>query len=444
MADEPSRALLSRLAAEREEAYRRYNEALRDLDRARQKAPAWPDPPARYDEEVIPAINGAWNILPDGAPARPAGWRGRLFDVIWPLIGPIVTRQLAFNSALVDHLNRNAVGHRDAQDALGRALPAIEESIRGLVQFELLLMHLLQQVTPLLDSRERALREAIDELRAVAEVAQRAAAMAKREIGRLGTGSVPARTSETAPATPLPSGAAHAYKYVGFEDRFRGSEQEIRKRLTDYVPYFAGASDVIDVGCGRGEFLDLLREAGVGARGLDLNSEMVEACRARGLDATASDALVYLTGLADESLGGLLAVQVIEHLEPDYLTRLLQTAFYKLRPGAHLVLETINPACWVAFFESYLRDLTHVRPIHPETLQYLLHASGFSSAEIVYRSPIAEEARLQRVTPRTHHFGDDVSADPLTELATAFNRNMDRLNARMFTYQDYAAVAKRP
>ena len=85
---------------------------------------------------------------------------------------------------------------------------------------------------------------------------------------------------------------------------------------------------------------------------------------------------------------------MVEHLEPGYLQKFLQTAFYKLRPGSMMVLETINPACWVAFFESYIRDLTHVRPIHPETLQYLLHASGFSSANIVYRAPIAEEARL--------------------------------------------------
>ena len=106
------------------------------------------------------------------------------------------------------------------------------------------------------------------------------------------------------------------------------------------------------------------------------------------------------------------------------------------------MLETINPACWVAFFKSYIRDLTHVRSIHPETLQYMLHASGFSAVDLVYRSPIAEEARLQRVTPRPEHFGD-ASADPVTELVSAFNRNMDRLNGRLFTFQDYAAVARR-
>ena len=97
----------------------------------------------------------------------------------------------------------------------------------------------------------------------------------------------------------------------------------------------------------------------------------------------------------------------------------------------------------MAFFESYIRDLTHVRPIHPDTLQYLLHASGFGSVEIVYRSPIAEEARLQRVTPRPEHFGEG-AVDPLTEIVSAFNRNMDRLNSRMFTFQDFAAVARRP
>ena len=88
--------------------------------------------------------------------------------------------------------------------------------------------------------------------------------------------------------------APAALAYVGFEDRFRGSEAEIRSRLTDYVPYFSGASDVLDVGCGRGEFLDLLKQAGITARGLDLNPEMVEVCKARGLDATAGDAVSYL------------------------------------------------------------------------------------------------------------------------------------------------------
>ena len=122
---------------------------------------------------------------------------------------------------------------------------------------------------------------------------------------------------------------------------------------------------------------------------------------------------------------------------------MLGLAFDKMRPGGTIILETINPSCWVAFFESFIRDLTHVKPIHPETLQYLLQASGFSSVEIVYRAPTAPEGRLQKVSPRPEHFGD-AATDSLSELVSSFNRNVDRLNDRMFSYQDFAAIGHRP
>ena len=85
---------------------------------------------------------------------------------------------------------------------------------------------------------------------------------------------------------------------------------------------------------------------------------MVKTCKEKGLDATGADALDYLRALPDGSLGGLLAAQVVEHLPPSYLMTLLDVAFLKLRSGAPIVLETINPACWFAFFESYIRDIT--------------------------------------------------------------------------------------
>lgn len=432
----------SRADAERAEAHRQYNEAFDLVDKARQQSPEWPDPPPRYDEEKLHTLNVKWDILPDGSVKRPEGLKGPMFDAVWPVLEPILKQQREFNSDLVNHLNRNIVPHRQANDALAQIVPGLREGFNGLCLFEHLAVHFLQTITPFVDTRERAVRDALDELRNIAEVAQRAGAMARREIERLGTSGV-AKSGES--VQPVAQVESDAFKYVGFEDRFRGSEDEIRKRLADYVPYFKGASDVLDVGCGRGELLDLLKQAGVSARGLDLNPEMVEVCRARGLDASAGDALGYLNGVADESLGGMVAIQVVEHLEPAYLQRFLQTAFYKLRPGATLVVETINPACWVAFFESYIRDLTHVRPIHPDTLQYLLHASGFSRVDVVYRAPIAEEARLQKVTPAVERFGDEVAMEnPVAELVTAFNRNMDRLNSHMFTFQDYAAVAKRP
>ena len=145
----------------------------------------------------------------------------------------------------------------------------------------------------------------------------------------------------------------------------------------------------------------------------------------------------YLERLPDASLGGLIAIQVVEHLEPAYLMRALDLAFDKLRPGSPIVLETINPACWFAFFSSYIRDLTHVRPVHPETLEYLLTASGFSRARIDYRAPYPAADKLQRLaaSPR--------DSAVVADFVATFNANVDRLNGLLFTYLDYAAIGER-
>ena len=192
---------------------------------------------------------------------------------------------------------------------------------------------------------------------------------------------------------------------------------------------------MLDAGCGRGEFLDLLQARGIRARGLDLNHEMVEVCRGRGLDVAESDVVSYLERQPDGSLGGLFAAQVVEHLAPAYLLRFLELAFHKLRPGAPIVLETLNPACWTAFFDSFIRDITHVWPLHPETLRYLVLASGFPSARIEYRSPVAPQDRLQP--------GAAPADLPIADLVDTFNANVEKLNARMFSFLDYAIVGSR-
>ena len=199
---------------------------------------------------------------------------------------------------------------------------------------------------------------------------------------------------------------------------------------------------MLDVGCGRGEFLDLLRERDIRARGVDVNAEMVEECRARGLDASAGDALALLDALEDESLGGLFAAQVVEHLQPDYLVRLLNVAGRKLRPGARIVLETINPRCWFAFFDAYIRDITHVRPLHPDTLVYLLGASGFQRTTVRYLVPYPDDGKLQRIPPPDTLGTAD--ADPsLAAVVESFNGNVDKLNDLLFTHLDYAAIGER-
>lgn len=281
----------------------------------------------------------------------------------------------------------------------------------------------------------------------------------KRELARGVSATppppAPAAPASTSGATPTPTAAPgtsaqqmlasdrlHSHQYAGFEDLFRGSETEIRTRMADYVPIFAGASDVIDVGCGRGEFLDLLRAAGIGARGVDVNHEMVARCREKGFDAVEGDALTFLRAAAPGSLGGLIACQVVEHLQPDYLLQVLSAAADALRPGAPIVLETINPACWSAFFDSYVRDLTHVRPVHPDTLKFLVTAAGFAGAEVQWRSPYPDGGKLERLPDgiREAARGDHA----LKPLADTLDRNIDRLNGLFFGARDYAVVARRP
>lgn len=258
--------------------------------------------------------------------------------------------------------------------------------------------------------------------------------------------SAPARTSArpAAPSVALSSSPLTSHKYVAFEDLFRGDRALIRERQEDYVRLFASRQDVLDVGCGRGEFLQALAERGVRARGIDLNHEMVEQCRTTGLDVTEADALSYLQGLDDDALGGLIAAQVVEHLEPDYLLAFLDEAFRVLAPGSPIVLETINVASWSAFFTSYIRDLTHVRPIHPDTLKFVVVASGFLDADIQLRAPLPESEKLAPAPPAARAVDLRITGDEgraLVALADTFDRNMERLNAQLYAPLDYAVVA---
>jgi SAM-dependent methyltransferase len=240
----------------------------------------------------------------------------------------------------------------------------------------------------------------------------------------------PSPASNVSADNSFAGGGIESFKYVGFEDQFRGSATAIRDRLRDYLPLFAAQQDVLDIGCGRGEFLELLRQQGVRARGLDINHEMVEVCRQRGLDADEGDALGYLRAQADGSLGGVFAAQVVEHLEPDYLVAMLQRMYEVLQPGGVLALETVNVACWFAFFQSYVRDITHVRPLHPDTLAYFVRASGFTHVDVQYRSPYPEAHKLQHVP------GGDA-------MHYALNANVDTLNSLLFTHLDYAVIARK-
>ena len=469
-------ATLRRLHAEREEADHRYNEALTALDRARPGLPSIPEPMLPLDGARLAELNAAWNILP-GEPSA-AGLRGKLVGFIWRTIGPYLQRQLAFNSILVDHLNRNTEAQTRAQgqaEDLAREIRGFSEQV-GSVHTRLMMY--LQQITAYVDTRDReagggalvlnaalsdmaetqakyretlqarehryearttAIAAAHEELRAMLGVAQQAITSMRRHLeAGAAAPQVPGSAGPSASAGSAFSPSLDAYKYVGFEDQFRGSRDVIRARQESYVPFFAGApGDVLDIGCGRGEFIELLNRHQIPARGIDLNHEMAESCRARGLEVVEADAVGYLTSVADGTLGGIFAAQVVEHLEPSYLLRFLDLAFVKLGPGGTLVLETLNPACWTAFFESYIRDITHRWPLHPETLKYLVTASGFTRADLHFLSPVPAVDRLQPIA---------VPADAppsVQDLVDTFNANAEKLNARMFSHMDYAVVARK-
>src|SRR5262249_37981263 len=146
------------------------------------------------------------------------------------------------------------------------------------------------------------------------------------------------------------------------EARMRGSTESVRTRQHGYVDDFRDQAPVLDIGCGRGELLGLLREVGIEARGIDADADMVAYARGEGLDVEQADALAYLDGLDDGSLGGIFLGQVVEHLPPGTLVRLLELSARKLRAGGLLVAETINPLSPLAL-RSYFADLTHAQPL---------------------------------------------------------------------------------
>jgi O-antigen chain-terminating methyltransferase len=187
-------------------------------------------------------------------------------------------------------------------------------------------------------------------------------------------------------------GPRFAALYAGFTDRFRGSTAEVTAKLTAYLPDVrrlvgvvaaAGAvGGVVDVGCGRGEWLALLREASVPASGVDVNPVFVESGRARGLDLVQGDAVAHLQGLPPGSVDMVTAFHVIEHLDVETLLALLAAARHALRPGGCVLFEAPNPSNLRMGACDFYNDPTHRVPLPPALTEYLVSASGFGEVEV--------------------------------------------------------------
>lgn len=221
------------------------------------------------------------------------------------------------------------------------------------------------------------------------------------------------------------------YRYFHFEENFRGSRDQIREKFQQYVQHYRTAlsGPVLDLGCGRGEFLELLKNAGIAGIGVDSNTPMVQKCVEMGLEVYEGDLLEFLQSRKENSLAGIFCSQVVEHLPPDYLLKLLDAAYARLQPGAPLLMETINVGSAFGFLQIYTKDLTHRTPIHPDTLRFVINACGFRDPKILFTSPVPAPAQL-KLLPQ-----------PADETQAVFNQNMEKLNRLLFDPQEYAVLA---
>jgi SAM-dependent methyltransferase len=280
---------------------------------------------------------------------------------------------------------------------------------------------------------EAALRTRIEEIEQTLDHLQLGPRLARLERARAATPSAPSGAPPPVAGPPVPASAAAGppLDYLSFEARFRGTEEAIRARQGIYRELFDGCRRVVDLGCGRGELVQLLGEAGVDAYGVELNEDFVDLMREKGLEVVREDALHHLVGLAPGDVDGIVASHVVEHLPPHVVSELVSTAWERLPPGGVLVMETPNPESLVAGSVNFHRDPTHLRPVHPDTLAFICESTGFADVAIRRLSPVPDAERLPLQGPGAGPLGDHL------------DRVVQRLNDLLYGFQDYAVVARR-
>ncbi|HEX6794476.1 MAG TPA: methyltransferase domain-containing protein [Casimicrobiaceae bacterium] len=215
--------------------------------------------------------------------------------------------------------------------------------------------------------------------------------------------------------------------YGRFEDHFRGASDQIRERLAFYVPIVAAAAGAsparfADIGTGRGEMVELLREHGLDAYGVDQSEAMAARCRERGIPVVHADAIEHLASLEPGSIAGVTAIHVIEHLPFTALIALFGFAFRALRPGGLAIFETPNPENLIVGACNFYYDPTHLRPLPPEPMRFLLQSVGFERVAIERLHPGATAADVER------------ASDSVAKLYASM----------MLVPQDYALIAYKP
>jgi SAM-dependent methyltransferase len=231
--------------------------------------------------------------------------------------------------------------------------------------------------------------------------------------------------ADATPEAALPEAVRAAS--AAFAERFRGSRTEIALRVAEYLPLLAQAEPVLDLGCGRGELLEALRDRGLRGRGVDADPAAVEACRLRGLDVERADVVEALAEARSSSLGAVCAVHVLEHLPAAAWMRVIAESARALRPGGVLILECPNPESLRVGASLFWIDPTHRSPIHPDALVFVAKAVGL---EII-------EVRRARPFPEEQHLASPGQAPEVRALA-------QRLDALLNGERDVAVIARRP
>lgn len=228
------------------------------------------------------------------------------------------------------------------------------------------------------------------------------------------------------------------FSYIEFENRFRGESPDVKREQEGYVSYFRSKRVILDIGCGRGEFLELLRENNViDAYGIDINDEMLDCCRKKRLRVFRDDAISHLKKLEDGSLDGVFASHVVEHLPPSQVLELIPLLHRKMNAGAHLVSETLNPQCLFSFGPFFM-DPTHISPVHPQTFRFILEAGGFHEIEFRNRQFLPEDfLRLNQIS---------LEQEKLTPLEEAYSKTVAKLQTiidLVFMNFIYSVIARK-
>ncbi len=218
------------------------------------------------------------------------------------------------------------------------------------------------------------------------------------------------------------------FKYEDFESEVGRSREALVDGYRATAELMGKSSPVLDIGCGRGEFLELMTEMGIECWGVELDGEQAEEARQRGYNVVAGDGLEVLANAPDGSLGGISLIQVAEHLSAQQLMDLARISYDKMRPGGRMIIETPNPLSLYVHAYAFFLDPTHDHLVHPIYMRFLFEQAGFSEVRVEWTDEPPTEDQLQPV--------DD---DP----NSVANQNVERVNKLLFAKQNYMLIITR-